>query len=133
MIASKARWSVLSCAIAWLMVSSCDIEEDSVSGSDDAVEIAAVAFSSTAVAQNSGRCLDVFGAQTGDDVNLIQWNCHGGTNQSFNLAPVSGTTNTYTIGTFSPGKCVGCPPDRRRTTRASSSSGAAARPASSSG
>ncbi|HEV8559703.1 MAG TPA: RICIN domain-containing protein [Actinophytocola sp.] len=68
---------------------------------------AAVTFTSTAVVQNGGRCLDVFGAQTGDNVNLIQWNCHGGTNQSFTFTPVTGTTNVYTVGTFSAGKCAG--------------------------
>jgi Ricin-type beta-trefoil lectin domain-like len=68
---------------------------------------AAVTFTSTAVVQNGGRCLDVFGAGTGDNVNLIQWNCHGGTNQSFTFTPVSGTTDVYTIGTFSVGKCAG--------------------------
>ena len=50
--------------------------------------------------------MDVFGAGTGDDVNLIQWNCHGGTNQSFTFTPVAGATNTYTIGTFAAGKCA---------------------------
>ena len=67
---------------------------------------ATVPFSSTAVAQHSGRCMDVFGADTGDGVNLIQWNCHGGNNQSFTFTPVAGTTNTYTISTFSAGKCI---------------------------
>lgn len=67
---------------------------------------AAVTFTSTAVVQNGGRCLDVFGAQTGDNVNLIQWNCHGGTNQSFTFTPVTGTTDTYTVNTFAAGKCA---------------------------
>ncbi|HET9140168.1 RICIN domain-containing protein [Actinophytocola sp.] len=66
---------------------------------------AAVTFASTAAVQNGGRCLDVFGAGTGDDVNLIQWNCHGGTNQSFTFTPLSATSDTYTIGTFA-GKCA---------------------------
>jgi hypothetical protein len=61
---------------------------------------AAVTFTSTAVVQNGARCLDVFGAQTGDDVNLIQWNCHSGTNQSFTFTPISATSDVYTIGTF---------------------------------
>lgn len=66
---------------------------------------AAVTFSSTAVAQNSQRCMDVFGAQTGNNVNLIQWGCHGGSNQSFAFTPVAGTTDQYEIRTFS-GRCV---------------------------
>jgi hypothetical protein len=72
-----------------------------------AAPIEAVAFSSTAVAQHSARCMDVFGAGTGDNVNLIQWNCHGGTNQSFTFTPVTGAANTYTINTFAAGKCAG--------------------------
>lgn len=69
-------------------------------------QAAPVTFTSTAVARNSNLCMDVFGAQTGDNVNLIQWNCHGGTNQSFTFTPVSGTADVYTIGTFSAGKCA---------------------------
>src|SRR5438093_400643 len=71
-----------------------------------AAEAAPVTFTSTAVARNSSLCMDVFGAQTGDNVNLIQWSCHGGNNQSFTFTPVTGTTDTYTIGTFTAGKCA---------------------------
>ncbi|HEV2783719.1 MAG TPA: RICIN domain-containing protein [Actinophytocola sp.] len=67
---------------------------------------AAVTFSSTVVIQNGGRCLDVFGAQTGDNVNLIQWNCHGGTNQTFTFTPISATSDVYTVNTFAAGKCA---------------------------
>src|SRR5262245_16717493 len=108
MKARKARSTVLSCAVITTLVAGCaPMEESPGPEPEDSVELAAtVAFTSTAVAQHSARCVDVFGAQTGNDVNLIQWNCHGGTNQSFTFNPVSGTADTYTIGTFSAGKCV---------------------------
>jgi hypothetical protein len=66
---------------------------------------AAVTFTSTAVAQHSQLCMDVFGAQTGNDVNLIQWSCHGGTNQGFTFTPVAGTTDQYQVRTFA-GRCL---------------------------
>lgn len=67
--------------------------------------LAAVEFTSTAVVQHSQRCLDVFGAQTGNDVNLIQWSCHNGANQSFTFGPVAGTTDQYQVRTFA-GRCL---------------------------
>ncbi|HKE13439.1 MAG TPA: RICIN domain-containing protein [Kofleriaceae bacterium] len=110
MKARKARSLVLGCAAVCAALGGCTLEEDEgeeeVGRSNDAVEIAAVTFASTAVARNSSRCMDVFGAQTGDNVNLIQWGCHGGSNQSFTFTPVAGTTDTYTIGTFAAGKCA---------------------------
>ncbi|MEV0401134.1 RICIN domain-containing protein [Actinoallomurus sp. NPDC050550] len=66
---------------------------------------AAVSFSSTVVNQNGGNCMDVPWG-TSDDIQLIQWSCNQGTNQSFTFAPVSGTTDHYTINTVA-GKCAG--------------------------
>jgi hypothetical protein len=107
MKAKQARSLVLGCAVMSMTVVDCSFEDPSSSRSDDDLAAAAaVAFASTAVAQHSSRCMDVFGAQTGDNVNLIQWNCHGGTNQSFTFTPVAGATGTYTIGTFTAGKCA---------------------------
>jgi len=67
---------------------------------------AATAFTSTAVDQNGGNCLDVPGSSTADGVQLIQWPCHGGGNQTFAFTPVSGTNDQYVIGTSTGGKCV---------------------------
>src|SRR6185295_2727344 len=94
-----------SCAVVSLAVAGCSLD-DNLATPEITAEITAVTFTSTAVAQHSARCMDVFGAQTGNDVNLIQWNCHGGTNQSFTFTPVAGTTDTYTITTFTAGKCA---------------------------
>lgn len=33
------------------------------------------------------RCLDVFGVGTPEGTDVIQWECHGGANQRFRLAP----------------------------------------------
>ncbi|MEU3782942.1 RICIN domain-containing protein [Streptomyces sp900129855] len=67
---------------------------------------AATAFTSTAVNQNGGNCLDVPGSSTADGIQLIQWACHGEANQTFTFTPVGGTTDQYGIGTSAGGKCV---------------------------
>jgi hypothetical protein len=109
MKARQARSTVLGCAVVAIAVGGCALDDqidvpDDVDTSEDVAAI--TTFSSTAVVQHSGRCLDVFGAQTGNDVNLIQWPCHGGANQSFTFTPVAGTTDTYTINTFTTGRCA---------------------------
>jgi hypothetical protein len=103
---TKARSTVVGCAFISMAVAACAVDDEPVSSTEEEIEIAAVTFGSTAVAQHSNRCMDVFGAQTGDNANLIQWNCHAGANQSFTFTPVAGTSDTYTIGTFSAGKCA---------------------------
>ena len=103
----KIRAMVLGCAVVSTAVAGCSYDEytdTDIDTNEDVSEI--VTFSSTAVAQHSGRCIDVFGAQTGTDVNLIQWNCHSGTNQSFTFTPVAGSSDSYTINTFSAGRCA---------------------------
>ncbi|WP_329213650.1 RICIN domain-containing protein [Streptomyces sp. NBC_01485] len=67
---------------------------------------AATAFTSTAVSQNGGNCLDVPGSSTADGIQLIQWSCHGEANQTFTFTPVGGTTDQYGIGTSAAGRCV---------------------------
>jgi hypothetical protein len=103
MKARQCRSMVLGCAVVSLLAT-CDSADDELATSEDVAAI--TTFTSTAVMQHSVRCMDVFGAGTGNDVNLIQWNCHGGTNQSFTFTPVTGTTDTYTINTFTAGKCA---------------------------
>jgi hypothetical protein len=101
---AKARSMVLGCAVLSIMSLRCAPADDP-NPQSATVQAAAVAFTSTAVVEHDSRCMDVTGAQTGDNVNLIQWNCHGANNQSFTFTPVSGVANTYTINTFA-GKCV---------------------------
>src|SRR4051812_5166960 len=105
MKARQARSMALGCAVVSMTVVDCSFDE-AIPVADNVAEITAVTFSSTAIAQHSTRCMDVFGAQAGDNVNLIQWNCHGGTTQSFTFTPVTGSTDTYTISTFTAGKCA---------------------------
>ncbi|MGH9885169.1 MAG: RICIN domain-containing protein, partial [bacterium] len=99
----QARSVVLGCALAVTSLT-CGVADDELATSEDVSAI--TTFNSTAVAQHSARCMDVFGAGAGNDVNLIQWNCHAGANQSFTFTPVSGTTDQYNINTFTAGKCV---------------------------
>lgn len=40
------------------------------------------------VSKNSGRCLDVPAYSTSPGSRLIQWDCHSGTNQKFQIVPV---------------------------------------------
>src|ERR1043166_1602043 len=105
MNASRARSMVLGCAVLSITFVDCSSGDDALPPSEE-TQAAAVTFRSTLIVEHDTRCMDVFGAGTGDNVNLIQWNCNGGTNQSFTFTPVAGATNTYTIGTFAAGKCV---------------------------
>ncbi len=66
----------------------------------------AVTFSSVVVNQGNGNCADVPNAAPTSALQLIQWACNSGTNQSFTFMPVSGTTDTYRIGTLTSGSCV---------------------------
>ena len=65
---------------------------------------AATAFSSTMV--NQGNCVDVPNGAGTSGLQLVQWSCNSGTNQSFTFTPVSGSGDTYTVGTVTPGSCV---------------------------
>src|SRR3954454_4797416 len=51
----------------------------------------------------SGSCVDIYGASTSDNAAVIQYACHGETNQQFRLQSVG--TNTFNVVAFSSGKC----------------------------
>lgn len=70
------------------------------------VQAAPVTFSSTAVNQNGGNCIDLPNSQTANGVQLVQYGCNSGSNQNFTFTPVSGTTDQYTIATLTAGKCI---------------------------
>jgi glucose/arabinose dehydrogenase len=70
-------------------------------------------FVSTLVALHSSQCLDVPGSTTATGARLIQWTCHGGLNQSFELQPVAGVADTFFIRSRSSSLCVNV---RRRST-----------------
>jgi GH43 family beta-xylosidase len=67
---------------------------------------AQAAFTTTAVHQAGGACMDVPGGASTSALQLVQWNCNSGANQSFRFTPVAGVANTYTIGTLHSGLCI---------------------------
>src|SRR6266540_5250551 len=66
--------------------------------------LAAVTFTSTAVNQNGGNCLNVPNANNG--TQLVLASCNGAASQTLTFTPVSGTSDQYNIGTVNAGKCV---------------------------
>ncbi|CAM5615211.1 RICIN domain-containing protein [Streptomyces griseorubiginosus] len=67
---------------------------------------AAAGFSSTAVAQHSGLCLENPGQSTADGTQYRQNTCGNGQEQVFDFHPVAGTTDTYTVVNHYSGKCL---------------------------
>lgn len=67
---------------------------------------AIVTFSSTAVNQNGGNCLDLPNSSTTNGIQLLQYSCNSGANQRFTFTPVAASSDLYTIGTLTAGKCV---------------------------
>jgi hypothetical protein len=45
------------------------------------------------VSANSGKCLDVPGASTADNVNIQQYDCHSASNQRWRITPLNTTTS----------------------------------------
>ncbi|MEU4211924.1 RICIN domain-containing protein [Streptomyces sp. NPDC026206] len=56
------------------------------------------------VAKNSGKCLDVQGFGTHDGARIIQWPCHGGSNQLWYLERRA--DNTWQIRSYHSHKCL---------------------------
>ncbi|HYT10352.1 MAG TPA: RICIN domain-containing protein, partial [Mycobacteriales bacterium] len=54
----------------------------------------------------TGRCADVLGGGEGDSVPVVQWECHGADNQTFELRPVPGLDGYVQIVADHSGKCV---------------------------
>ncbi|MPY63197.1 RICIN domain-containing protein [Streptomyces spongiae] len=67
---------------------------------------ASTGFSSTAVAQHSGLCLEDPAQSTANGTQYQQNTCGSGEEQRFDFHPVSGATDTYTIVNHSSGKCL---------------------------
>ncbi|HST81313.1 MAG TPA: family 43 glycosylhydrolase [Kineosporiaceae bacterium] len=64
------------------------------------------AFTSTAVAQHSGYCLDDPNQSTADGTQYRQFTCGAGEEQRFDFRPVAGVANTYSLVNRSSGKCL---------------------------
>jgi hypothetical protein len=52
----------------------------------------------------SGSCLDVSGGAVTDGAEVLQWQCHGGTNQQWTLRPAAG--GTVSLVNRASGKCL---------------------------
>ncbi|NUS17231.1 MAG: RICIN domain-containing protein [Streptomyces sp.] len=66
---------------------------------------AATSFTSTAIDQASGNCLDDPYSQTASGVQLIQYSCNGGSNQNWSFTPAGTTAGAYTVTSFA-GLCL---------------------------
>lgn len=54
--------------------------------------------------RNSGKCIDVVSGSTADGAEIIQWTCHGGANQQWELQDAGG--GYYRILSQASGKCL---------------------------
>ncbi|WP_203787120.1 RICIN domain-containing protein, partial [Paractinoplanes rishiriensis] len=54
----------------------------------------------------AGSCLDVSGAGTADNAQVIQWTCHSNANQRFQLRAAGAGPNTFNLVAVHSGKCV---------------------------
>ncbi|MEV4516828.1 RICIN domain-containing protein [Dactylosporangium sp. NPDC049525] len=63
-------------------------------------------FQTVAVAQHSQQCLDNANLSTADGNRQQQFYCEGGDQQLWNLRPVAGVANTYTMVNQQSGKCL---------------------------
>ncbi|WP_327319224.1 RICIN domain-containing protein [Streptomyces sp. NBC_01235] len=80
---------------------------DKVSFAPQSLHIgASTGFSSTAVAQHSGLCLEDPAKSTTNGTQYRQNTCGSGQEQIFDFHPVTGTTDTYTVVNHSSGKCL---------------------------
>ncbi|WP_349239377.1 RICIN domain-containing protein [Streptomyces scabiei] len=80
---------------------------DQVSFAPASLHIGApAAFSSTAVAQHSGLCLEDPARSSANGTQYRQNTCGSGQEQLFDFRRVSGTTDTYTVVNHSSGKCL---------------------------
>ena len=63
-------------------------------------------FTSSAAGANSGLCIDVEGASSGDGANIIQWTCHGNANQQMDFRLAVPSLDTYAISFRHSSKCM---------------------------
>ena len=102
---SKSAFAVALLLVLGLLAS-CGRQASVPQESLETVALAAPAFSSTLVAQNSGKCLNVpFGYAT-LGLEIIQYSCDGKTSQRFTFHPVAGKTDTYILKNEDSGLCA---------------------------
>lgn len=61
-------------------------------------------FNASLIAEHSGKCID--GNTSGNGVNVYQWDCHHGANQTFEFSPVAGKASIYTLKFAHSGQCL---------------------------
>ncbi|WP_026930895.1 RICIN domain-containing protein, partial [Glycomyces tenuis] len=71
---------------------------DDVDGGGDGGEVADI------VNRNSGKCVDVVSGSTADGAEIIQYDCHGGSNQQWRFQEVGG--GYYQIISQASGRCL---------------------------
>ena len=102
---SKSAFAVALLLVLGLLAS-CGRQASVPQESLETAALAAPAFSSTLVAQNSGKCLNVpFGYAT-LGLEIIQYSCDGKTSQRFTFHPVAGKTDTYILKNEDSGLCA---------------------------
>jgi GH25 family lysozyme M1 (1,4-beta-N-acetylmuramidase) len=94
----------------WQYTSS-PLDQDGFNGAYDRLQALANGHENLLAAElvslNSGKCLDVSGADTSDGAAVIQYTCHGGSNQQLQIRRLS---NGYQELTFvHSGKCLDVP------------------------
>lgn len=91
--------------VSVMVLAACGQQEPVETGLEH-LALSAPTFSSTAVAQRSGRCADVYKNSLSLGADLIQYDCHGKANQRFTFHPVAGKTDTYILKGESSGLCA---------------------------
>jgi len=67
---------------------------------------AATTFTSTVINQGNGNCATVPGGAGTSALQLTQSSCNSSASQSFTFTPVSGSSDTYAVGTLTSGSCL---------------------------
>ncbi|MGW5263164.1 RICIN domain-containing protein [Microbispora sp. NPDC004025] len=88
---------------ACLLTSSLTLAPATAASADGETRLQAK-FIANLVARHSGKCLEVYGAKTGDGDKVDQWTCNTGTYMDWQLIATSG--GYYTIRAVHSGKCL---------------------------
>lgn len=96
----SARWTRLVAVVAASLVAGLL----SVVSANTAA--AASAFTSTVVNQGNGNCATIPGGANTSALQLTQSSCNSSASQSFAFTPLSGSSDTYAVGTLTSGSCL---------------------------
>ncbi|WP_437666953.1 RICIN domain-containing protein [Sorangium sp. So ce1182] len=104
-----SHWSHLSLMLALAGPAGCALDADAegeveMEEGDVLAEDLSTSTTYTLVGVQSGRCVDVPGRSTADDVALDLWDCNGQTNQQFRFEVIDG--GYYRIRNVNSNKCL---------------------------